>query len=338
MRYVQVSIVFAWTVLLSLIVAPATVAQDDDDHEPEVRLEVGKEEKTKLLFTEIGAFTGTAEADAVAPADPETIATMLSRGATAPPNPRPDKTSSPYVLDIPGIAVRYVRRNALLTISWSKDIEKIVIDFYDLIESDGRLSNGYCGYLGIEPDATSLSFLPTGLRCARFGGKGGPRLGKSVLLEVKVGTGCTVGPVVTASNCQFSYIVLPNHKGTFLGESLGFAVSYLDVWDEGTADGVNRDEGFRANKAGAGFYYSLANIRTKRVRWITNVLALDFVEDIDLELGLGTGLAFKITDDEGSTPGFGISAGVGYNLMVDRSEQAWYTFVAMTVEIGGKGK
>jgi hypothetical protein len=75
------------------------------------------------------------------------------------------------------------------------------------------------------------------------------------------------------------------------------------------------------------------------VRWIANVLAMDFDDEIDLELGIGTGVMFKLTEDQGKAPGFGLAAGVGYNFMVDESDEAWFSFLGLTVTIGGtKGK
>lgn len=64
--------------------------------------------------------------------------------------------------------------------------------------------------------------------------------------------------------------------------------------------------------------------------------SLDMEDDLDFELGVGVGLLYRLGelpdpfDSSISKTGLGIVAGVGYNLMVDDSNAAWYTFIGFS--------
>jgi hypothetical protein len=119
---------------------------------------------------------------------------------------------------------------------------------------------------------------------------------------------------------------MANRRAPATGDDVGVALTLVDRWKEEGAEGA------RAN-GGASFYYSLSNLKTSRVRLIGNVSVLDMDPNLDFELGIGLGVLFKVVPlaRDGNTTSFGIAAGVGYNLMVDHSENRPYTFIGFSM-------
>lgn len=125
---------------------------------------------------------------------------------------------------------------------------------------------------------------------------------------------------------------VPNKNSVETGDNIGIQLTAVDRWEETDADGNNVRNGARVN-GGAGIYYSISNLKNDHVGLIGNVSVLDQDPDLDFELGVGLGFLFKF-QRLGEDNGFGMAAGVGYNLMLDNPDERWYTFVGFSMDFG----
>lgn len=226
-----------------------------------------------------------------------------------------------------------VERGTSFTLSWPEAQPAPVIVYYDFFDeyafsstSDEKVSEPNnirrirrgCGFIPVNQSEHQVLIDPASLNCQ------GGTLDKGILFSVEVERGGKI---------SFGYVYMENKKTPNFGSDIGVALTLINRWDEGggSSDGdPSNEEGFRSNTAGAGFYYSLSDLRNKRFRPLFNVLVLDMDPEIDFELGLGFGGLFKIQPDQETQVGFGIAGGIGYNLMVDEEDEAWYTFVGFT--------
>lgn len=160
-----------------------------------------------------------------------------------------------------------------------------------------------------------LIFDVAGINCPGF-----------ILNELKV--------KVDAGGATATFTV-PNKNTPETGDNIGIQLTAIDRWEETDADGNEVRNGARVN-GGAGVYYSISNLKNNHVGLIGNVSVLDHDPDLDFELGVGLGFLFKF-QRLGEDNGFGMAAGVGYNLMLDNDDERWYTFVGFSMDFGQGG-
>lgn len=132
------------------------------------------------------------------------------------------------------------------------------------------------------------------------------------------------------AGAQFAYFTMKNKVSPQVGDDMGIALTLVDRWRQRDAEGKPFREGARTN-SGMSFYYSVSNLKTNRLRLIGNVSLLDGDPEIDFETGLGVGLLFRTRPLIGEGTGFGLAAGVGYNLMLDEEDDRWYTFIGFSM-------
>lgn len=139
------------------------------------------------------------------------------------------------------------------------------------------------------------------------------------------------------SGGQAAYFVMNNRIAPQRGDDMGIALTLIDRWKEKDASGQEISKGARVS-SGVNVYYSLSNLKTNFVRLIGSASLLDADPAIDMEVGIGLGVLFRTPPLGGSdTAGVGVAAGVGYNLMLDDSDQRWYTFFGFSMNFNRQG-
>lgn len=313
-RLVAVPLTFALALSLFLLLASAAAAAESGS----VKMKIGGRQSTVQLKTPpplVAPEDPMAAAGAPAAAEPAAEAAPAQETT---PVALPDQFTAEDLAKLLPAAGELPNDKAVLLV-WEEEQDALTARVWDF-----KITTTTQGQIEVSEVVECPKVLPEEdnklvLDMTKFACPVNPR--HNAFIEVKSQAG------------KVSYFQMDNRSMPQTGDDVGVALTLVDRWKQ------EGPEGARVN-GGASFYYSLANLKTGRFRIIGNASVLDSDPELDFEMGIGLGILFKAVPlvRNGNTTSFGIAAGIGYNLMLDHSNQRPYTFFGFSMNFQQQGQ
>ncbi|MBP9145517.1 MAG: hypothetical protein KBI44_13605 [Thermoanaerobaculia bacterium] len=211
-----------------------------------------------------------------------------------------------------GVSLFEGRAYRALSVEWEKGTT-VTIQLFGRMKEEVNGKTEFvvknCGRLTAAE--TSWTLGPDDLVC------NGNYIDKSALIEFRFEDG--------SGSARFAYVRIFNRRFPVAGSDAGIVLTLT----ERLKAGDDSDDGFTATN-GISVYYAVSRLKSQRFRGIVHVSALDQLKDEkDLEVGLGAGFLFKSNGFMDTNTGLSLAGGIGYNLMIPKSNERWYWFVGL---------